>query len=230
MNDLVKSASTGRMPHLVAAFLCALLLPVAVATAEEKVQVAVPAFNDKYSMLVKKLESGQTEINYREFRESFLESKQFQVAASRRSEYDRLRAALPDLMAQSSFPKLVQTTKKILSIDYTNMRAHKILYQTYKVLKDESNRKKYHDIEFGLLNSIVKNGDGKSCQTAWPVVQIEEEYFILEMLGAKLTRQSIDNKGGLCDKMEVSTDEGKATYYFGIAKIFEARSKSLEGK
>jgi len=29
------------------------------------------------------------------------------------------------------------------------------------------------------------------------------------MLGAKLTGQSIDEKGGLCDKMEVSTDAGR---------------------
>jgi len=105
------------------------------------------------------------------------------------------------------------------------MHAHKVLQQTYKALKDEANRQKYHDIEFGLLNSIVKNGDGKSCKTAWPVVQIEEEYFILDMLGAKLTGQSIDEKGGLCDKMGGLDDAGKAIYYFGIVKVFEGRNR-----
>jgi hypothetical protein len=212
-------------PGLLLVCLCTFLLPTAIVRAVEKPQVSVPQFNDKYSMLVRKLESGQTEINYKEFRESFLESKQFQVAASKRSEFDRLQAALPELMAQSKYPEIVQTTQKILSIDYTNMRAHKVLQQTYKVLKDEANRQKHHDIEFGLLNSIVKNGDGKSCKTAWPVVQIEEEYFILEMLGAKLTKQSIDNKDGLCDKMEVSTDKGRTIYYFGIVKVFEGRRR-----
>jgi hypothetical protein len=88
-----------------------------------------------------------------------------------------------------------------------------------------SKQKKYHDIEFGLLNSIVKNGDGKTCQTAWPVIQITEEYFILEMLGAKLLRLSIDPSGGPCDKMEVKTDEGKKTYYFGISKVFKGYNK-----
>jgi hypothetical protein len=113
----------------------------------------------------------------------------------------------------------------MLSIDYTDMEAHKILHQTYKILEDMPNSKKYHDIEFGLLNSIIKKGDGKTCQTAWPVIQINEEYFILQMLGAKFQRQSVDNTGGLCDKMEVQTDEGKKTYYFEISKVFKGYNK-----
>ena len=113
----------------------------------------------------------------------------------------------------------------MLSIDYTDMEAHKSLHQTYKILGDMPNSKKYHDIEFGLLNSIIKKGDGKTCQTAWPVIQINEEYFILEMLGAKLQKQSIDNTGGACDKMEVQTDQGKAIYYFEISKVFKGYNK-----
>jgi hypothetical protein len=113
----------------------------------------------------------------------------------------------------------------MLSIDYTDMEAHKILRQTYKILGDTVNAKKYHDIEFGLLNSIVKKGDGKTCETGWPVIQIAEEYFILDMLRAKLIKQSVDNTDGLCDKMEVQTAEGPKIYYFEISKVFGAYNK-----
>ena len=77
-----------------------------------------------------------------------------------------------------------------------------------------------------MLNSIVKNGDGKSCDTAWPVVQIEEEYFILDMLGAKVTTQGVYSKGGLCDRMEVATEQGGQVYYFGVDRIFKRYEKS----
>jgi hypothetical protein len=204
-------------------------LPAATARAKDDARITVPPFDDTYSKTVRKLESGQTDIDYRAFRESFLESKQFKVAAEKRDEFDRLQKALPALMDQSKYAEIIQTTKKILGIDYTNMRAQKILYQTYKILKDEPNGQKYHDIEIGLLKSIVRNGDGKTCKTAWPVIQISEEYFILDMIDAKLETQSIDEKGGFCDKMEVSTDKGKAVYYFGITKVFEGRAK-LVGK
>lgn len=196
-----------------------------VALAADTPQVGVPRFEDEYSVMVRKLESGQTQIDYRGFRESFLRSKQFLVASAKSSELDQLQAALPALMSQSKYLEVIRTTKKILSIDYTNMRAHKVLQQTYKILKDEANRQKYHDIEFGLLGSIVKNGDGKSCKTAWPVIQIEEEYFILEMMDVKLVQQTVENEGGLCDKMEVSSDKGKTIYYFDIVKLMDGRKR-----
>jgi hypothetical protein len=130
-----------------------------------------------------------------------------------------------ELMKKAKYADIVEVAKKMLSIDYTDMEAHKILQQTYKILGDAPNQKKYHDIEFGLLNSIVKNGDGKTCQTAWPVIQVTEEYFILDMLGAKVLKQSIDTTGGQCDRMEVQTNEGKKVYYFDISKVFKGYNK-----
>lgn len=195
------------------------------AYAQSASKVAVPAFDDKYSKFVKQLEAGQTNIDYREFRQSFLESEQFRVAGKQEPDLSALRRTMHEPMKTSKYTEIIDATKKMLSIDYTDMEAHKILQQTYKILGDTANRNKYHDIEFGLLNSIVKNGDGKTCQTAWPVIQVAEEYFILNMLGAKLLKQSIDNTGGLCDKMEVQTAGGNRTYYFEISKVMEGYKK-----
>jgi Domain of unknown function (DUF4919) len=203
----------------------AVLLLAHSARAETRSDVAVPDYHDKYSKLVKQLEAGQTNINYTEFRESFLESEQFKAASKQKPDLSTLRKEMHELMRKSKYAEIIDITKKMLSIDYTDMEAHKILHQTYKILGDAANSKKYHDIEFGLLNSIIKKGDGKTCQTAWPVVQINEEYFILQMLGAKLQTQSIDNTGGLCDKMEVHTGEGNKTYYFGISKVFKGYNR-----
>jgi Response regulator containing CheY-like receiver and SARP domains len=195
------------------------------ALAQNNSTVTIPRYDDKYSQLVRQLEAGQTNINYREFRDSFLESEQFKVVGNEKPDLDTLRKTMHKLMKESKYAEIVDIAKKMLSIDYTDMEAHKILQQTYKILGDASNQKKYHDIEFGLLNSIVKNGDRKTCRTAWPVIQVTEEYFILDMLGAKVLQQSIDTNGGQCDRMEVQTDEGKRVYYFEISKVFRGYSK-----
>jgi hypothetical protein len=187
--------------------------------------VAIPQYDDKYSKLVRKLEAGQTNINYRDLRESFVDSQQFKVLGERKPDLDTLRKTMHDLMKESKYPEILDAAKKMLSIDYTDIEAHKILQQTYKILGDGSNQRKYHDIEFGLLNSIVKSGDGKTCRTAWPVIQVTEEYFILDMLGAKVLQQSIDTTGGQCDRIEVQTDEGKKVYYFEISKVFKGYNK-----
>ena len=189
-------------------------------------EVSIPSFNDKYSEFVKQLESGQIDINYKDFRESFIESDQFKIASKRSTEFDSLKKEMYSLMTKKDYQGIIKVTKEMLSIDYTSMIAHKILRQTYKITGDTISASKYKTIQFGLLNSIVKNGDGKTCATAWPVIQIDEEYFILQMLGAALQKQSIDNTGGLCDKMEVKTEEGdKKTYYFETSKVFEGYKK-----
>ena len=42
----------------------------------------------------------------------------------------------------------------MLSIDYTSMIAHKILRQTYNIIGDTLNAKKYKTIQFGLLHYL----------------------------------------------------------------------------
>jgi len=201
--------------------LCLTLLIMPSAAIAEVAEVKVPAWNDDYSVFVKNLEAGKTDIDYRRFRESFVESKQFQVANLARAQIDELRTSIQTLIQEEKYSDLIDVAKRILSIDYTDMDAHKILRQTYKILGDSGDEEKYHDIEIGLLKSIVRNGDGKTCGTAWPVVQVKEEYFILRMLGAKLKNQRIDSNGGLCDRMEVETEDGDAVYYFDVKKVVE---------
>jgi len=188
--------------------------------------ITVPTFGDKYSEFIKQLEAGQTDINYKEFRESFIESEQFKIASKKSKQFDSLEKEMYSLMNKKSYQEIIGVTKKMLSIDYTSMIAHKILRQTYNIIGDTINAAKYKTIQFGLLNSIVKNGDGKTCATAWPVIQLEEEYFILQMVGADLLKQSMDYTGGVCDKMDVKTEEGgKKTYYFDVSKVFEGYKK-----
>jgi len=186
-------------------------------------KIEIPSFSDKYSKYVGQLESGDVNIDYTDFRNSFLDSKQFRKKALH---YDSLRKLVYAAINSKNYQEVVRLTKAMLSIDYTSMFAHKYLQQTYKILGDTSNQKKYHDIELGLLNSIVKSGDGKTCETGWHVTQVEEEYFILNMIGAKLQKQSVSSGGeNACDKMVVKTEEGEATYYFEINKVFEMEKK-----
>ncbi len=193
--------------------------------AESHPEVVVPTYHDKYSKFVAQLEAGKTEINYAEFRESFIDSEAFKAAPQQAPDLGTLRRQMRELIQKSKHTEVIEIAKKMLSIDYTDMEAHKALQQAYKILGDMPNSKKYHDIEFGLLNSIVKKGDGKTPQTAWPVVQVTEEYFILQMIGAQVLNQSLISGGRLCDRMEVQTNKGKEVFYFEVSKAFEGYKK-----
>jgi hypothetical protein len=190
-------------------------------------EIQKPAFDDKYSHYVEQLESGQTNIDYADFRNSFLQSGQF---AKKGMNYDKLKSQVFSAIKNNNYQEVIRLTKAMLSIDYTSMFAHKFLQQTYGILGDTLNQKKYHDIEFGLLYSIINSGDGKSCETGWHVTQIEEEYFILNMMGAQLQSQSTSHsRKNECDKMVVKMEDGAVnTYYFEANKVFEMERKMFD--
>ncbi|WP_152973257.1 DUF4919 domain-containing protein [Lacinutrix mariniflava] len=198
-----------------------------IAIGQSETEIKVPEFDDSFSKTVQILENGKTDIDYKSFRESFIESKQFKIASEKSSEFRDLKKQMYRQMSESKYDSIISTTKKMLSIDYTSMTAHKILRQTYKIVGDSINAEKYKTIQFGLLTSIVNNGDGKSCENGWSVIQISEEYFILNMLGVELKTQSID--GGICDRMEV-VDENRETkvYYFEISNVFKGKENLKE--
>jgi hypothetical protein len=187
-------------------------------------KIEIPNYNDKYSEYVKQLENGKTDIDYTDFRNSFLESKQF---GKKGTNYDSLKRQVYTEIKNKNYNEVLRLTKSMLNIDYTSMFAHKYLQQTYKILGDTINRNKYHNIEFGLLYSITRSGDGKTCETGWHVIQIEEEYFILNMLGADFQKQSISSSDkNTCDKMVVKTEDGEIkTFYFEANKVFEMENK-----
>jgi len=190
-------------------------------------KIEIPNFNDRYTEYVKQLENGKSDIDYADFRNSFLESKQF---GKKSTNYSSLKSQVYAEIKNKNHKEVIRLTKAMLSIDYTSMFAHKYLQQTYKILEDTISRNKYHDIEFGLLYSIMNSGDGKTCETGWHVTQIEEEYFILSIVGAGLQSQSINSSGkNTCDKMVVKTGEGETkTYYFEANKVFEMERKMFE--
>lgn len=200
-----------------------LLFNLSIAFGQNKIEI--PLFNDNYTKTVQKLENGETDIDYKAFRENFIESEQFRVASKMNNEFKELTEKMYKQMSAKDFDGVISTTQQLLSIDYTSMKAHKILRQTYSIVGDKLNAEKYKTIQFGLLRSIVDNGDGTSCENGWPVIQISEEYFILDMLDVKLIGQSIVNENGLCDRMEVQDENGnKTTYYFEISNVFKGRN------
>lgn len=185
-------------------------------------KIEIPSFNDKFSIYVQQLEAGQLDIDFQDFRFSFLESQQFKVAKDKSSDFDKLEKELYKHVNKSNYLKIITITMQMLSIDYTSMIAHKMLRQTYEQLGDTINAEKYKTIQFGLLKSIVRHGDGKTAETAWPVIQIDEEYFILRMLGAKLMKQELVGNQNLCDRMTVTEEGETKVYYFNVDKVFES--------
>jgi len=170
-----------------------------------------------YSFFLNEIEKGKFDINYQEFRISYIYSNEFKNKG--KSDYDSLKKEVYKNIQKNNYAEIINTCNKMLEIDYTSMFAHKYLQMTGKFTNDTTLYKKHHALEFGLLKSIVHNGDGKSCKTSWMVTQLEEEYFILKMQGAELKKQIYNG----CDVMIVKEGRKKRTYYFDVYYVFLSR-------
>lgn len=96
--------------------------------------ITVPNFNDKYCDYVRTLESGQTDIDYQDFRFSLIESEQFKLLSKKSTEFNGMKKEMYLQMKKSNYEEIIRITQQMLSIDYTSMLAHKILRQTYEII------------------------------------------------------------------------------------------------
>lgn len=81
-------------------------------------------------------------------------------------------------------------------------------------------------IYYGLLTSILGEGDGKTAKTAYKVISVDEEYQVLNHLGAKLKKQTLVD--GPCDAMQVELDGKEVTLYFDVSISMAATHKLFE--
>jgi len=180
---------------------------------------AVSKYNDKYSELVAKLKRGNTRIDYKLFRQCLLKSKQYQVVIKSKHLVDSLGFLMIKANESAEYTKVIKMATAILEIDYTNMMTHQLLSQVYNIKGDSIMGALHSNIKDGLLNSIFTNSDGKTCKTAWSIVQVTEEGFILHTLGGEVTNLEMDKKT-LCDHFTVLRNGTTKEYYFKRANKF----------
>jgi hypothetical protein len=85
----------------------------------------------------------------------------------------------------------------------------------------------YHrSMFYGLLGSITSSGDGKTCKTAWYVINVDEEYTVLNYMGAKVLGQSLQDR---CDVLDVELNGKRTRLYFDIADSMAATERQIGG-
>ncbi len=199
-----------------AVILLATAAPVAMAAS--KIRIATPTGNDAYSHLVARAEADDMTVDFSALRHAWLDS----AARKHRASIEMLTRDLNSAVSSGKDTQVRDTAERILAIDYTDLMAHLRLRQACAALHDDECANHFHFTEFGLLNSITTGHDGKSFATAWPVISLDEEYFMMGVAGMSLQTQSLVTDGGRSyDRMAVKMQDGStATYYFDISAFF----------
>ncbi|MCF8253739.1 MAG: DUF4919 domain-containing protein [Bacteroidia bacterium] len=121
--------------------------------------------------------------------------------------------------------KIISLSEKILKdvpfdLDYW-------LYITYanKMLNRESERQKSIFMYQGILNTIYSTGDGKTEETAFWVIKVDNEYTMLRWLDLKFGgKQALT--ANRCDRLSLKkNDQDLDALYFNVSILFESMSK-----
>jgi hypothetical protein len=206
-------------------------LALAAADDASAADIRLPADGDTYSALVARAAAHDDTVDFQALRYAYLNSAAEHRAANAMNDIAQWQR---EMMTAASGQTVDAATvrdraEKILSLDFTDMLAHKYLRQSCELLHDAACADLHHFLEFGLLHSIMQTGDGKTCATGWEATQIKEEYFMLNMLDTRVTMQSLVSDGGhSCDAMHVRDENGaEQVYYFAIDKMMAAEAAGL---
>ncbi len=136
-------------------------------------------------------------------------------------------AAMRKAYNEARYNDAILYGEKIVKGHFVNSRAHMTLDMAYEKIGEQEKASFYYLIAYGLIQSILASGDGKSLETAYQVIAVSEEYVITDVLGFKVKKQSlIDHEGASFDLLEVTnvkTDE-ETTIYFNVdipMKLYE---------
>lgn len=194
--------------------------------------LAVTSYADEYektcSEILNKVKKGETDVDYAALRQNcgrtswYVQRKQTKIDKIRKEMY-----AAANVGKHAEVKKLAQS---ILDLNYLNMSAHKMLSWSFKALGDSVESKRHLDIELGLLRSIGQSGSGKNCKEGKVVIDVEEEYFVMQIMGWKLKRQQTVSDGDItCDLMEVVDSDGnERREYFNVNIVFENYRRSYK--
>jgi hypothetical protein len=120
---------------------------------------------------------------------------------------------------------------RMLAQNYLDLEAHFAAAEIAEKRKDAKAAAHHRYVIQGVLDSILKSGDGKSIKTAYVVVNISEEYALMGHLGLRVAGQSLihDDEGHSYDLLRGADAEGKPAgqVYFNIDALMNALSEEF---
>ena len=194
--------------------------------------LTVASFADEYEKacaeILNKVKNGETAVDYAALRQNCGRTSWY--VQRKQTKIDKIRKEMFEAANAGKHAEVKKLAQSILDLNYLNMTAHRMLSWSYKALGDSVGAKRHLDIELGLLRSIGQSGSGKNCREGKIVIDVEEEYFVMWIMGWKLKRQQTVSDGDItCDLMEVVDPDGNERgEYFNVNIVFENYRRSYK--
>ena len=185
------------------------------------------AAEPSYEDLLALVKSGRLDIDYTALRLSFASSPLYDP-------YGGVLIKAKDMISAygaDDCTAAIARAKEILEINFVQMDAHIVTGLCLKKAGDEDGARKERVVYDGLFNSVLKSGDGKTPQTAFSVISINEEYKVLAASGlVPVTQALVHAQGSSFDRFDAKTNTtgDPVTLYFNVDRMLARLSQTLQ--
>jgi len=183
----------------------------------EPTSTPLPAADALYAELLERAKLSDPDFDFTELRLAFTKSTQYDPY-----NFDKagLKKSMYDAFNERDYESALEFAGQILEKNYLMPDPHFIAFRSYDELGDAQNSDFHYYFLNGLINSILASGDGTSPETAFEVIQIEEEYLILGILGIRDSTQAFIEENEIpydvFDGIDMETND-PVTIYFDIS-------------
>ena len=181
----------------------------------------------RYNEMLERVKAGDPSVDFAVFRDAFTETPAYR--ANMMSAYQ----ALWQPLNSGNFPAALQIAEKVLGVNYVEINAHMVASVAQQQLGNAARAAFHRNIAEGLLRVVMSKGDGATSETAWPVIDISEEYAVMRVLGLSAQKQSLsmkpDGSGPKVDVLEAIDQRTKMprTVYFNVDRSMAATLASV---
>ena len=180
--------------HLLAPLLCLLSFGFAAAQTPNASPQSVPkeaqggkAPAASYRQLVERAKGGDASVDFVQMRDAFAAW----LCQEKKTDAPNRDAMVAAFKAQD-FAKAAELAEAVLDYEFVNRGLHLATEDAYRKSGNAAKADFHKDVAEKLLRALVTSGDGKSAETAYRVLSISEEYFIMRQhLGYKVSSQSL---------------------------------------
>ncbi|MBP9015039.1 MAG: DUF4919 domain-containing protein [Candidatus Atribacteria bacterium] len=173
---------------------------------------------NSYQALLNRLKNGDTSIDFAELRLLFAQLPDYNPYRTTEELRDK-ENQMWEAYKNGNYEEALQIGNSILDTNYLRIMPHYIFSEVYEKLGNTEKQQFHEDVFFGLVDSVIKSGDGKSPETAMTVIEIKEEYDVLSVLGFDEDSHTLIEQDG--KRFDVITAQNPETgetrdFYFNI--------------
>jgi hypothetical protein len=195
--------------------LAAVLTACVFAAAQETSKDARPKSNVE---LVEAAKKSDPNLDFAKLRFSYPDTAKYDPYSTDRTG----SKATAEAFAKKEYAKALEAAEAELKSNYVDCRAHMAAFRACTELKKAKQAKHHQYMLKGIAQSIVKSGDGKTPKSAFVVIDLEEENFILGVFGITKKRQGLMKEGERkIDRIDGVNDRGEpVAVHFDVSRQF----------